>query len=190
MAGEQAVLQVERVATAEIGTAVFRVAGDLDLSTVDRLRAAVGPTCGTEQEVRIDLTDLKFCDSTGVGAFVWLYRQLSASGGRLVLYAPRGHVRDVLRISGVDRVIPILSGTAVQPGGPGESASGQDGAPGRDSGAGKPAAPRRGQRNSHRRVAGGGAPGAGQRRSEGSGGGTGVPPESGPVPEGTPDPAG
>jgi hypothetical protein len=48
-----------------------------------------------------------------VGALVWLYRRASAGAGRLLVYGPRKPVRDVLRISGVDRVIPVHSADAL-----------------------------------------------------------------------------
>lgn len=89
------------------GGPLFRLVGYLDLSTVDQLRSIVGPACGTGADVRLDLTGLTFCDSTGVGALVWLYRRASGSAGRLLVYGPRKPVREVLRISGVDRVIPV-----------------------------------------------------------------------------------
>jgi anti-sigma B factor antagonist len=59
----------------------------------------------------LDLSGLTFCDSTGVGALVWLYRRATAGSGRLIAYAPRKTVREVLRISGVDRIIPVRAAT-------------------------------------------------------------------------------
>jgi anti-sigma B factor antagonist len=111
MSDEPAALSVEQIPSQD--GPLFRLTGYLDLSTVDLLRATVGPACGTGQEVRLDLSGLTFCDSTGVGALVWLYRRASVGTGRLVVYAPRKAVRDVLRISGVDRVIPVLGAAAL-----------------------------------------------------------------------------
>jgi len=104
-------LRIERVT--DTGGPLFRLTGYLDLSTVDSLRATVGPACGSGDEVRLDLSGLTFCDSTGVGALVWLYRRASVGTGRLVVYAPRKAVREVLRISVVDRVIPVLGADAL-----------------------------------------------------------------------------
>jgi len=115
MAARQAQFQVERVPGEASGPVQFRLAGNLDLTTVDRLRAAVGPACGTGVEVRLDLSAVDFCDSTGVGTFVWLHRQATAAGGRLVLCAPRKAVREVLKISGVDRAIPVIGRAAPPP---------------------------------------------------------------------------
>ena len=108
-----AALEIEQAPADESGRLLFRLAGSLDLTTVDRLRASAGPACGTGNEVILDLSGVTFCDSTGVGTFVWLHRQATASGGRLMLAAPRRHVREVLRISGVDRAITILGRNAL-----------------------------------------------------------------------------
>ena len=111
MSAEPQPLGIEPVAGR--GGPLFRLVGYLDLSTVDQLRSTVGPACGTGADVRLDLSGLTFCDSTGVGALVWLYRRATAGAGRLLVYAPRKPVREVLRISGVDRVIPVHSADAL-----------------------------------------------------------------------------
>jgi anti-sigma B factor antagonist len=113
MAAERSDLQIEQVTVESTDPLLFRLVGELDLGTVDRLRAAVGPACGTGREVLLDLSRLSFCDSTGVGTFVWLHRQATAAGGRLLLAAPRRQVREVLKISGVDRAIPVLGRNAL-----------------------------------------------------------------------------
>ena len=107
MAAQEADLRIERTSAPDAAAVVFRLSGALDLTTVDQLRGLVGPVCAEGGEVLLDLSALSFCDSTGVGAFVWLHRQATAAGGRLLLAAPRRYVRDVLRISGVDRAIPV-----------------------------------------------------------------------------------
>ncbi|OLB81519.1 MAG: hypothetical protein AUI14_03095 [Actinobacteria bacterium 13_2_20CM_2_71_6] len=113
MAARQAEFNVEQVPVDGPGPLLFRLVGDLDLGTVDRLRAVVGPACVEGNEVMLDLSGLGFCDSTGVGTFVWLHRQATGAGGRLLLCAPRRTVREVLKISGVDRAIPVLGRSAL-----------------------------------------------------------------------------
>jgi len=113
MAAVRSELQIEQLIVQDSDPLLFRLVGDLDLGTVDRLRGAVGPACGTGREVMLDLSRLSFCDSTGVGTFVWLHRRATAVGGRLMLAAPRRQVREVLKISGVDRAIPVLGRNAL-----------------------------------------------------------------------------
>jgi len=108
MATGQSELRIEPVPGDEAEPVLFRLVGELDLDTVDLLRTTVGPACASGREVLLDLSRLDFCDSTGIGTFVWLYRQANAAGGRLLLAAPRRPVREVLKISGVDRAIPVF----------------------------------------------------------------------------------
>jgi anti-sigma B factor antagonist len=110
---KQSELRVEQVTVDDTNRWLFCLVGELDLSTVDRLRTVVGPACGTSREIMLDLSRLDFLDSTGVGTFVWLHRQATAAGGRLLLAAPRRPVREVLKISGVDRAIPVFGRNAL-----------------------------------------------------------------------------
>jgi anti-sigma B factor antagonist len=111
MADEPDGLRIEH--TAADDSARFQLIGFLDLSTVDLLKTTVGPACGAGRDVVLDLSGLTFCDSTGVGALVWLYRRAAAGDSRLIAYAPRKTVREVLRISGVDRIIPVRAAGSV-----------------------------------------------------------------------------
>ena len=60
-------------------TSTVAVEGEIDLSTVDELRSAVTRAAedGTEQ-VRLDLTAVKFIDSTGLGGLLQLRSTLPA----------------------------------------------------------------------------------------------------------------
>ncbi len=115
MATSRSELHIEQSPVDDDAPLLFRLTGELDLETVDVLRAVVGPACGSGREVMLDLSRLEFCDSTGVGTFVWLHRRATAAGGRLLLAAPRRAVREVLKISGVDRAIPVFGRNALTP---------------------------------------------------------------------------
>jgi anti-sigma B factor antagonist len=105
--------QIEQAPAQPASPLIFRLTGTLDLTSVDRLRAVVGPACGGGDEVLLDLSAVDFCDSTGLGTLVWLHRQATGAGGRLLLAAPRRPVREILKISGVDRAIPVVGRNAV-----------------------------------------------------------------------------
>lgn len=79
---------------------VFRLAGELDLSSVDELVHAVTPTLDDPGDVVLDLSELRFVDSTGIRTFLDFGRQLRGHG-RLVLESPTGPVRRVLDLMGV-----------------------------------------------------------------------------------------
>lgn len=71
------------------GTTVVSLAGELDIAGVPRLRSVVeGLVSAGHHNIVMDLHDLTFCDSTGLGAFLRFERLLTAAGGTLQLRAP------------------------------------------------------------------------------------------------------
>jgi stage II sporulation protein AA (anti-sigma F factor antagonist) len=88
-------LEVERL---ESGRG-FRIAGELDLGTVSKLRDALTPFVG-DGEVTLDLSELTFIDSTGIHALLDVAR--SQDGKKLILESPTEPVRRVLEILELD----------------------------------------------------------------------------------------
>ncbi|MFD0373002.1 MULTISPECIES: STAS domain-containing protein [unclassified Streptomyces] len=93
---------------------VLRISGELDLVTSPlirrRLHAAVA---GGRHDVVLDLSAVRFCDSSGVGVLVAARRLMRSCGGRLRLILPaRGaedgaHVNRVLAALGVRRLFEV-----------------------------------------------------------------------------------
>lgn len=102
-------LVVAEIHTGGQDMAVLAVRGELDLASIEVLRSTVGGYIGRSSHIVLDLSDMTFCDSTGLGTFVGLHRQSAAAGGRLSLAAPRRRVDDLLKLSGIDRVIPVYA---------------------------------------------------------------------------------
>lgn len=84
----------------------LRLAGDLDMATVDTLRACLTSVDPAFSTVVIDLAALRFLDSTGLGCFAALHRELEVQLRRLELRGAQGHVRQVLEISGITGLVP------------------------------------------------------------------------------------
>ncbi|MEU8288391.1 STAS domain-containing protein [Micromonospora sp. NPDC048905] len=88
------------------GGACLRLAGELDMSTSPELTAAIDRlTAAGESRVLLDLTDLTFCDSTGMAVFVRGDNQAAADGGWLRLVGANGRVERVLRMTGLADVL-------------------------------------------------------------------------------------
>ncbi|WFE99069.1 STAS domain-containing protein [Micromonospora sp. WMMD964] len=86
--------------------ASLRLAGELDLSTAPLLTAAIEElTAAGETRLLLDLTDLTFCDSTGMAVFVRGDNQVAADGGWLRLTGASGRVERVLRVTGLADVL-------------------------------------------------------------------------------------
>jgi stage II sporulation protein AA (anti-sigma F factor antagonist) len=82
-----------------IDAPVVMLTGDVDLSTVEQLAAALEPLHG---HVVVDLDGVSFLDRTGVEVFAAARRRLVAAGGTLHLRAPRDHIRSEFEILGID----------------------------------------------------------------------------------------
>ncbi len=92
------------------GRTVVSAAGELDAYTAPTLGAEVGPASNRPGGALIvDLTDVSFIDSTGLGVLVTALKHAREAGGSfdLVVAAPR--VLKVLALTGLDVVIPLHS---------------------------------------------------------------------------------
>ncbi|MFC4018777.1 STAS domain-containing protein [Micromonospora sp. GCM10011542] len=95
-----------RYAGRDGGGACLRLTGELDLSTAAELTAAIDRlTEAGERRVLLDLTDLTFCDSTGMAVFVRGDNRAAAEGGWLRITGASGRVERVLRITGLADVL-------------------------------------------------------------------------------------
>ncbi len=82
---------------------VLILGGDLDLATAPLLRERLGRAICSGAPVVIDLAEVGFIDSSGLGVLVQADRQLRAFGGQLVLSGGSRAVRRVFELAGVDR---------------------------------------------------------------------------------------
>lgn len=90
---------------------IVRMTGELDLQTADLFRAEIRKEWDASEQVRhliLDLRGLTFIDSSGVGAILGRCRDVRASrAGMVVAFGPRPHVRRVLEIAGLLRVLKL-----------------------------------------------------------------------------------
>ncbi|BAS27552.1 STAS domain-containing protein [Limnochorda pilosa] len=86
---------------------VLRLEGELDLSSVAKVRAALpgeGPARAGRRHLVLDLRRLRFMDSSGLGVFFELYRIIAARGGQTRVAGPQPPVERVLRLAGFLRL--------------------------------------------------------------------------------------
>lgn len=76
-----------------------RVAGDLDLPRGDDLELRVRPMLVPGAQVALDLRDVEFADSSGIGALLVLNQLAQDVGAELVLVDPSPVVRSVLDLT-------------------------------------------------------------------------------------------
>lgn len=86
--------------------AVVRPAGEVDFSTAAHLRKALGDTLSEgHHDVVVDLSEVEFMDSTGLGVLVGAMRQANAAGGTLSVRDAQARVWKTFRLTGLDRVL-------------------------------------------------------------------------------------
>ena len=98
-------MQVE-VHSSQGGTEVVTLAGEVDLTTAARLRAELLALARSEVLV-IDLREVTFMDSTGMGVLVGRLRSARQTGQDLRLVMTHGRVRRNFEITGLERIFPI-----------------------------------------------------------------------------------
>ena len=92
---------------------VVEVDGDIDIATVDDLEEPVISAIRQgRQPVILDLSECVFMDSSGIRLLLRAHRALQADGNghvRLLAVIARDHVAGLLRLTSVDKVIPVVA---------------------------------------------------------------------------------
>jgi anti-sigma B factor antagonist len=93
----------------EGGVRVIAVAGELDIATAPQLCARLDATrIGRRPRFLVDLTDVDFCDSTGLRALLGAASEVRAHGGRFAIVCPpSGDVARLLEIVGAGEWMAI-----------------------------------------------------------------------------------
>jgi len=89
---------------------VIRLSGEADLSTVGQLRDALdGQISGGARQLTIDLSGLRFADSSSIRVLTDAHLALKARGGTLELVNPQPNVARILVLLGIDQVLTVRS---------------------------------------------------------------------------------
>jgi anti-sigma B factor antagonist len=83
------------------GPAAVKLIGELDVSTAPQLEACLEELGADGADVRLDLSGLSFCDSSGISAMVTASKRVRKHGGHLYIVSPQPAVRSVLEITGL-----------------------------------------------------------------------------------------
>jgi anti-sigma B factor antagonist len=90
------------------GTSTVRYEGDLDIVTADDLKRRLAAVVEDGNEtVTLDLRDVGFVDSSGLGALVAVHHYAEARGTQLVVRSAPEHVRDLFTLTRLDDLLTV-----------------------------------------------------------------------------------
>ena len=92
----------------EPGYVVVTVAGEVDIATVARLRERLSALAAGGLPLVADLDQVSFIDATGLGALAGAARRAAARGASLHVVCTRPQTRQLFRVTGLDRQIPLV----------------------------------------------------------------------------------
>jgi anti-sigma B factor antagonist len=81
---------------------------ELDASNTAEFKREIAPVLEANGKVVLDLSRVRFVDSSGLGAFISCLRKLNAKGGDLKLSGMSTSVRGVFELVRMHRVFDIL----------------------------------------------------------------------------------
>ena len=94
--------------TQQNGTGMVTLAGELDLHTSPGLRDVLHELLeGGQRNLVIDLSELAFVDSTGLGVLVGALKKARQGGGDIELHTPSSPIRKALEITGLTQVFHV-----------------------------------------------------------------------------------
>ena len=93
------------------GLATVNVAGDFDASLAGEFRDVVA-RLDEATDVVVDLVDVPFMDSSGLGALMALLRVLIGREASVRVVSTPGPVRRLLHVTGVDRLTVVIEDRA------------------------------------------------------------------------------
>ena len=90
---------------------VIAPTGELDITASQELAPELDRLAAQDEgELLIDLSDVSFVDSTGLGAILLAHRRLSQQGRTMAVVAPQGSAAAVLlNLSGLGRRLPVYA---------------------------------------------------------------------------------
>ena len=83
--------------------------GEVDVMTVDQVRVALSEAIGSQpRAIEVDLSDLSFIDSTGLGALIFGFQRSRDQNIAFRLARPSSGVHQILVLSGLLEVVDLI----------------------------------------------------------------------------------
>ncbi len=100
------VLEIIIESAEDTGYAVLRPEGELDAYSVAQFREAFSDI-SDEPRLIVDLAQVQFIDSAGLGALIGGIRKLRENEGRISVFCDRANINRLLHTTGFNRIVPV-----------------------------------------------------------------------------------
>ena len=89
---------------------VFAFPADLGVEGIQTLKQRLSELMNNEPnlQLQLDLGDVAYMDSAGLGVLVYAYNRARELGGQVTIHRPQPRVREVFRMSRMDQVFNIV----------------------------------------------------------------------------------
>ena len=88
--------------------ALVRAIGEIDASTVDSVATAIDDAlAGGHKRVLLDLTEMTFIDSTGLGMLVRAHRDAEVASAWFAIVHPTPQTRKLISVLGLDQLLHV-----------------------------------------------------------------------------------
>lgn len=90
-------------------TVVVKIQSDLDHHLAVQIRRAVDAKIKNSNAINIifDFRMVDFMDSSGIGMLMGRYKMTNILGGRVVVFGMKKHIKRIIDMSGIDKIISI-----------------------------------------------------------------------------------
>jgi anti-sigma B factor antagonist len=91
---------------------VLRVRGEIDVASAPEFHASLSDLVGQGSEiVLVDMSEVSFIDSTGLGVLVGTEKEMRQDGRQLQLKVNQPQILRLLELTGLDEIFTVVSGT-------------------------------------------------------------------------------
>jgi anti-sigma B factor antagonist len=94
----------------ETGVPVLAASGEIDVASAPEFHASLSDVIGQESEIVIvDMSEVSFIDSTGLGVLVGAEKQMRDTDRALRLVVTQPQIIRLLELTGLDEVFTVVS---------------------------------------------------------------------------------
>jgi anti-sigma B factor antagonist len=100
---------MEHTTRQEGNVVVLSLKGEMDVASAPTaMEIFQGIVEGGKPQLLVDLSGISFMDSTGLGVFVKVFKQLQKAGGSVKFACPQPLVSKVFTITGMNKLFPVF----------------------------------------------------------------------------------